>query len=250
MIKAVFIDMDNTLLRTQQLYEDAHAQLAALVRARTGVDADAIITETRRCEIELFPIYGYGREMLPSAFEESLLHFVPDATAADIATVRDYANNVYRREAEVKAGAEDAIRTLSAHVPVYLLTAGDQEVQESRVAKLPFRDRFREIYIVSEKDAAVYTKLLAKHRINPEDAVMIGDSLKSDIVSSVAAGMSAIYIADQNWTAREMTGQKLPTERVTELKDLTEAVAFLLPQILPAADVSAPKQRPPRAPGF
>lgn len=248
-IKAVFIDMDNTLLRTQQLYEDAHDELAGIIGARTGIPAPVVIEETRRREIGLFPLHGYGREMLPAAFAETLLHYIPDATPADVLAVRDCANNVYRRDAEVKKGAEEAILALAAHVPVYLLTAGDDEVQRSRVAKLPFRGSFTAIYIVPEKDPALYTALLAKHGLQPSEAVMIGDSLKSDIVSPVAAGMSAVYIPDMNWAAREQAGQEFPATGAKQVKDISEAVAYLLPQITATPDVKpVPVRRRPPAP--
>jgi putative hydrolase of the HAD superfamily len=149
----------------------------------------------------------------------------------------------------VKQGAAEAILAMAAHVPVYLLTAGDDAVQRSRVEKLPFKDSFKGIYIVPEKDPALYTALLAKHGLQPAEAVMIGDSLKSDIVSPVAAGMTAVYIPDMNWAAREQAGQEFPSERATQVKDISEAVAFLLPQITATPDVKpAQVRRKPPAP--
>lgn len=242
-IKAVFIDMDNTLLRTQQLYEDAHEELAVMIGARTGIPGPVVIEETRKREIGLFPVHGYGKEMLPAAFAETLLHYIPDATPEDVLAARGIANNVYACEAEVKKGAEDAILIMARHVPVYLLTAGDDEVQQARVEKLPFKDKFSGIYIVPEKDPALYTRILAKHGLQPSEAVMIGDSLKSDIVSPVAAGMSAVYIPDQNWAAREQAGQELPAERARQVNNITEAVVYLLPQITDTANEAKPAPR-------
>lgn len=226
MIKAVMFDMDNTLLETQVLYEEAHVELAKLI-ARFVPEATEkeVVTVLRNFETQLFDTMGYGALMLPQAFENTVLKYVPNASDALVDEARDMAFNVYAREAALKPGAEEAVKELSGKYRLFIVTAGDDEVQQGRIAKLAFAHLFEEIYIVPHKDKAVFDSILAAKGIKPEEAVMIGDSLRSDIYPALEAGMKAIHINSINWAGREMAGLQLPADKVTSHQNLATAVA-------------------------
>lgn len=234
--KAAFFDMDNTLIETQALYEEAHAALALFIQGAGPFEAGDIIRHTREEEAKLFSRYGYGKEMLPHAFENALLHYVPDATEAEKAIARNIANDVYARQAVPKKGAMEAVGRISAVTKTYLVTVGDEDVQNRRIETLPCRGHFAKIYVVSKKDTDTYRDILADIGVDAADAVMIGDSLKSDIMPAIDAGMKAIHIPANNWQAREMTGATLP------------AGARVMQEILEAADeITGQRSRASRA---
>jgi len=224
MIKAVFFDMDNTLLKTQELYEDAHGMLADFVARLAPVTAEETIATARRIETGLFATFGYAAAGLNQAFEDTLRTLVPAATPAQIAEVRKIADTVYEREAELKPGAIEAIGQLAPQARLFLVTAGEEWVQQWRLSTVPFAGAFEKIYIVPEKDAKLYREILAEAGLKPEEAVMVGDSLRSDILPALEVGMSAIYISSINWAGREMTGFAMPEHGVTA-PDLLGAAA-------------------------
>lgn len=228
MIKAVFFDMDNTLLCTQELYEEAHGELARFIDARRPLPADEIIETARKFEVALFDVYAYGAEMLPQAFENTLLHYIPDASDALVDEARRIANNVYASVPAVKPGAAEALELLASRFDLYIITAGDREVQQQRIDNMPFRDMFNEIVIVPEKNAGTYEALLSRLGLRAEEAVMIGDSLRSDIIPSIEAGMSAIHIASINWHGREMNGLALPGAGASVAAGLVDAAKLIL----------------------
>ena len=230
MIKAVLFDMDNTLLKTQELYEDAHVALAQFVARFKPVPESETLAVVRRIETGLFATFGYAASGLNQAFENALVELVPEASAADIAAVRAIADTVYQRQAELKPGAVEAIAQLAPQARLILVTAGEEWVQQWRLSSVPFADKFEEIYIVPEKDVALYRAILAKAGIEPEEAIMVGDSLRSDILPAIEAGMGAIYISSINWAGREMTGFALP-EHCKTAPDLTDAAAQITAQI-------------------
>ncbi len=227
--KAVFIDMDNTLIETQNLYEDAHTALIAFIYTLGPFEQDEVLQTVRKREVALFDTYGYGREMLPHAFEDTLRHYVPDAQAAELKQVRDMAESVYTRTATVKDGVPEALEKLARTHTLYLVTVGDESVQTPRIDALPFRDLFENTFIVSAKNVEAYKTVLAHTGVVAKDATMIGDSLASDIVPALESGMAAIYVPAQNWHGREMAGQTLPDRAVVK-KSFAEAVDFLSPQ--------------------
>lgn len=245
MVKAVFLDMDNTLIETQQIYIDAENRFADFMLS-CGVQHGAadIVARLHARMIELFDQYAYGKEMLPQSYEDVLKEYVPDATAAEAAHARAIANDVYATEAKIKPGAGDALKALAAAgFDLYLITVGDADVQNFRVAALPFRQMFKQIFVVDDKNAEVYADALGRAGLKGEDAVMIGDSLKSDIIPARQNGMQAIHVPAINWHGREMAGQTLP-QGASAQPDISAAAADVIARFAPAAANDA---KPPRA---
>ncbi len=228
MIKTVLIDLDNTLLETQALYSAAEARLQDYILARVAADPRAVAGEIQRRKLALFEEYGYDPAMLPRAYEETLVHFVPAANDNDILAARSFGLHIFEAEARLKDGAEEAIRRLSEHFTLCIVTVGDDMVQRRRIDALPFRDVFRELFIVPEKKPQTYASVLARLDCSPGEAVMIGDSLMSDIIPAVEAGLTAIHIPTENWTERETQGLELPKGRVALHASLSDAADFLV----------------------
>lgn len=238
MVKAVFLDMDNTLIETQQIYIDAENRFADFMLSCGVHDkSEDVVERLRARQIEIFDHYGYGKELLPQAYEDVLKEYVPDADAGEIAHARDMAYNVYRTEAKIKTGAQDALRALAdAGLDLYLITVGDLDVQKNRVAALPFKHMFRDVFVVEDKNPQVYAEALAKAGLKGEETVMIGDSLKSDIVPARKNGMEAIHIPAVNWHGREMAGQTLP-EGASAQHTITAAAADVVARFGKTPDV-------------
>lgn len=237
--KAVFVDMDNTLIETQALYEAAHDDLVAFIYGCGPFEAAEILHTVRARETALFDVYGYGRDMLPHAFEDTLRHYVPDAKPDEIRHVRDMAQKVYDSIAKVKDGAGEALLRLAAHFTLYLVTVGDETVQQPRIDALPFKDIFAKTFIVAAKNTETYRRILQETDVEPEEATMIGDSLASDIHPAINAGMKAVYVPAQNWHGREMAGQSVP-DNVPVRSTILAAAELLVPQ-----DNKKPAPHPP-----
>lgn len=254
MIKAVLIDLDNTLLETQALYTAAEGDLAQFILALSPAEPQGVAEEIQRRKLVLFDQYGYDPEMLPKAFEQALVHFVPAATDDDILEARRLGRRIFEQEARLKDGVEEAVHELADNFALYLVTVGDETVQRSRIATLPFRDAFRDTFIVPDKNEQTYVSVLARCECAPHEAVMIGDSLKSDIIPAAAAGLTAIHIPGDNWHGREMQGLELPPERVVTYRTLREATNSLVIAQAKDAPLFTPKaplaRRPPFRPGY
>jgi putative hydrolase of the HAD superfamily len=252
MIKAVLIDLDNTLLETQALYTAAEADLALQIHALSGADPCDIADEIQQRKLTLFDRYGYDPAMLPRAYEESLIAFVPSATDDDILHAHRLGFRIFEEEARLKEGVEDAVRLLAERFILYIVTVGDDAVQRKRIDTLPFRDVFSGMFIVPDKDADTYRTVLRMCSQAAEETVMIGDSLKSDIIPAVEAGLSAIHIPGENWAGREMQGLEAPAERAVQCASLRDAVDYLLNlEVEPERTVrKAPLSRRPPRPGF
>lgn len=244
MVKAVFLDMDNTLIETQRIYTESQERFVEFVQS-CGVheSRDTILADVQRRMITLFDRFAYGKELLPRTYEDSLKHFLPDASEKEIKHARDLAFDIYATEAKIKEGAQEALITLKrAGLQLYLITVGDIDVQQGRVDKLPFKNLFDDIFIVSDKNPRVYAGVLKQLGLKGKDAVMIGDSLKSDIAPARQNGMQAVHIPADNWHGREMAGQKLPGGAVT-MPDILSAARDIAEKYGTQAAPAAPKKQ-------
>ncbi|MDI1228267.1 MAG: HAD family hydrolase [bacterium] len=249
MIIAVLLDMDNTLIATQDLFEEAHDRLTAFIESRTKTPPAESVATVRRFEVELFAHFGYGTGMLPQAFENALLKYAPQSSDADIAAVRGMASDVYTRAAHVIPGVPQALESMAQHFDLYILTAGEPGAQQRRIDALPFRHLFKGTFPVPEKTPETYLTLLKKLGLQPHEVVMIGDSLKSDIIPSVAAGLSAIHIPHANWVGREMAGLKMPESTLAAVfNHMSGAAASLISGAVRPSAVAPPLPQKPAAP--
>jgi putative hydrolase of the HAD superfamily len=224
MIKAVFVDMDDTLIVNAVLYDHARMQLCGYLR-NYGLKNDEIIAHNVKINADLFPTHGYSRERFPLSFEMTLKHFIPNADDDMIAEVRAMAETTFNTVAPLKPGTLEAVDLLTARFPVYMVTQGDKGVQENRIAHLPFKDKLAGIFIVDKKSKETFEALGQKLGLQPGEAVMAGDSIKSDVATAVAAGFYGVWIEAHNWTAVEKA--EFPRERAFKFSSLLEFARHL-----------------------
>jgi putative hydrolase of the HAD superfamily len=231
--------MDDTLIATTALYEKAKDSFDAYL-APYGVSRDELERVYDQAERHLFAVYGYSRARFPASFEQTLKHFIPDATPEMIAEVRGFGEKVFDTPADLLPGVDKAMELLFAKYPVYLVTQGDKSVQEDRIAQLPFRDKFTDVFIIEKKSKETFENLAAQLGYAPGDVAMMGDSLKSDINTSVAAGLRAYWVQGQNWQMMENDDQHCPAA-AKKFTNLLDAARDICGDAKPA---SAPKQGP------
>jgi putative hydrolase of the HAD superfamily len=238
MPKAIFIDMDDTLLATTALYEVAKDRFKAYM-APYGVTREELESVYNQAERDNFKIHGYSRARFPASFENTLKHFIPGATPEMIAEVRGFGEQVFETEAALLPGTEEAVKLLTENYPVYLVTQGDRSVQTPRIAQLPFCDKLSGIFIIEEKSQETFEKIAAQLGYAPADVVMIGDSLKSDIKPAIAAGLQAIWVEHHNWKMMENASHTAPPE-AKRFPTLLDAARDLTGGHLPSAPKNGP----------
>lgn len=197
MIKAICLDMDDTLIVNQVLYTNAEFMLAGYLQ-NFGVTPEDTFTVFAATEKTNYQTMGISIARFPLSFEMTLRHFVPDATPDMIATVRDMGERVFRTVADVKPGTTTALETLAKIAPLHIVTGGADHVQQFRIDNLPFKDKFNTFTIIAKKDVDVYHDVAKKLGLKPSEIIMIGDSLKSDVLPAVEAGMRAVWIEALN----------------------------------------------------
>ena len=178
------------------------AIIARVTHPLDPLSAEEIEAHVNRTELANLEYYGYG----VSSFVLSLIETAIDLTGGRIAgsDLRDLirlAKHMLTEEVEVFAGARDALTTLAASYPLMLVTKGDLLHQTSKLERSGLRDCFRFVEVVSHKTAATYAAICSRHGVDPGRFLMVGNSLRSDVLPVIEMGGWAVHIpAALSWS--------------------------------------------------
>ncbi len=193
MFDVIAFDADDTLWHNETLYsitQDKFKQLLSRYRSTNGIDRELYETEIRNLRH-----YGYGIKSFTLSMIETAIELTGGRVRGEeIREIIDFAREMLEAPVQLLEGVQEVVHTLSASHPLMIITKGDLFDQESKIARSGLADYFTHVEIVSHKTEDTYKALLAKHNIHPERFLMVGNSLKSDILPSVAIGSQAVYI--------------------------------------------------------
>jgi putative hydrolase of the HAD superfamily len=221
----VLFDGDNTLWLIERLYDEARERLCDTIENLGAVRAEVEAFQRSR-DAELYTKYGYSQARFPQSFVDTLLRFVPSADAAMIQACEQLGRAVFEATPPVREEVDAVLERLSASHRLVLFTAGDEEIQQARVHAFGRGHHFDCIKIVPRKSAEAFRSLISELGLDVSQTWMVGDSLISDILPAVEAGLRAIYLSADNWTPIERREARVPLG-VPTVHNLTEIFAFI-----------------------
>lgn len=194
-IRLVGFDGDDTLWRSEDYYRAAEAALEDVLSAYIDLGAAGMQQHLLAVERRNLKVFGYGAKgMTLSMIEAAIALTDGRISAADIKRILDIGRATLEHPVELLDGIREAVTAIAARHPVVLITKGDLFHQEAKIARSGLTDLFPRIEIVSEKDPATYTRVLAEFGVAPGEFAMIGNSLPSDVEPVVALGGWGIHM--------------------------------------------------------
>ena len=192
-ISAIGFDADDTLWQNEQFYrltETRFTQLLADYAEPTALSARLLETEKRTLGLYGFGIKGFTLSMLETAIEVTDGK-VPALVLSEILAA---GREMLSHPVEPLPHALAALEALRNDYRLILITKGDLFDQERKLAQSGLGDLFAAVEIVSDKNAATYSRIFSRHADGPERALMVGNSLKSDVVPAIEAGSWGVYV--------------------------------------------------------
>jgi putative hydrolase of the HAD superfamily len=193
MLTTICFDADDTLWHNERFFVLTQEHFAELLRDHADPDhlADRLLAAERRNIGHYgFGIKGFVLSMIETALEVTE-HRVPGAVIAEIIAA---GQEMLRHPIELLPGVEQTISALSAEFTLLLVTKGDLLDQERKLAQSGLGDAFDGVEIVSDKTADVYRAIFKRAGARPEDALMAGNSLKSDVNPVIEAGGWGVHV--------------------------------------------------------
>jgi putative hydrolase of the HAD superfamily len=192
-VRWIGFDADDTLWHNESIFEKVHEryfELLARYHDSAAVERALFATEGRNLEL-----YGYGiKGYMLSAIETAIDLTEGKIGTAEVREILTLGREMMNHPVDLLEGAKEALDLLAASYPLMLITKGDLRDQERKLAKSGLADRFRVIEIVSEKDRRTYEGVLRRNAIDPSKFLMVGNSVKSDILPVLELGGSGVHV--------------------------------------------------------
>ncbi|NBD35955.1 MAG: HAD hydrolase-like protein [Chloroflexi bacterium] len=223
----IAFDADDTLWHNESKFAAAQANFRQMMAAyHPGDVVDEALNQTERENIHH---YGYGVKSYTLSLIETAIRLTDGQLPASvIQKVLDGAKEMITDAVEPLEHVEDVLAQLKPTYPLMLLTKGDLFEQDAKIAKSGLASYFTHIEVVSEKNAQVYAALLEKYGIAPARFLMVGNSLRSDILPIVEIGGHAVHIPYHiTWVHEVATPSQEHADGYEQLEHIGQLPALL-----------------------
>jgi putative hydrolase of the HAD superfamily len=229
-IRVVGFDGDDTLWHSESRFEVTQTAFRELLqRHAPGADIDRRLAEM---EMKNLNVYGYGVKSFTLSMLETAIELTAGRIpATDLDVILGWGKRMLMEPTELLDGVADTLRSLSGRYDLMLITKGDLFDQEGKLARSGLGDLFWGVDVVSEKDVETYRAVFKRRGIEPRKFVMVGNSLRSDVVPVVKLGARAVHIPYHvTWQHEHVAESDLPENgwaRISSIKELPAALENL-----------------------
>lgn len=215
-------DADDTLWHNESIFEHTHERYRALLAQyhdQATVDRTLFATEMRNLEL-----YGYGvKGFTLSAIETAIQLTKGKIRADEIQHLIELGREMLAHPVELLEGVAETLAALAGQHRMLVITKGDLRDQERKLMKSGLAGHFHHVEIVSEKNEATYAAILRRHGIPVDRFLMVGNSLKSDILPVLALGGTGAFVPYHlTWAAERVEQMPAVVDRLFQLKTFRE----------------------------
>jgi putative hydrolase of the HAD superfamily len=226
-LKVIAFDADDTLWINEPYFQETENKFCALLE--DYMPHHAVAKELFKTEIDNLALYGYGvKGFILSMVETALRISNNTVSIATIEKAIEYGKELLEKPIELLEGVEEVLKTLKGKYRLVVATKGDLLDQERKLKKSRLEHYFHHIEIMSDKQETDYLGLIKHLDIQPQEFLMIGNSLKSDILPVLAIGGHAVHIPYHTTWAHEKMEQTIEHENFRQVTTIKEILPFLL----------------------
>ena len=226
-ITVIAFDADDTLWDNEPFFRNAEHKLCEML-SPYGTEEE-LSDRIFGVEMANMPDYGYGAIAFTMSLIESAIKISDGKiTAKEIGEIIEMGRQLLRLDAKPLDGVAETLRTLkeSGKYRLVVFTKGELLTQENKLKRSGLRSFFEKVFIVSDKKEANYQALCNDLRIEPVELLMVGNSLKSDILPALNIGASAIYIPYEIMWQHEIIDH-FDHERMAQVGNIREIITIL-----------------------
>ncbi len=192
-ISTIGFDADDTLWQNETFFrmtEQRFTELLSEHGAHEVISAKLLEAERRNLRFYGFGVKGFTLSMIETAVEVTN----GEVSASVIAEILGFGRQMLQNPVETLPHAKETLDALAGSYRILLITKGDLFDQERKLAQSGLGDYFSAVEIVSDKTPQTYERIFTRHGDGPQRAVMVGNSLKSDVVPALRAGSWGVYV--------------------------------------------------------
>ena len=225
-LKVIAFDADDTLWVNEPYFRATEEQFYKMLgefSSQRGLERELLKTE-----IENLGFYGYGiKGFVLSMIETALKVTENRINARSIARIIALGKEMMSQPIELLDGVEEVLDALKEKYRLVVATKGDLLDQERKLRKSGIAHHFHHVEIMSEKDDANYLKLIRHLDIQPDELMMIGNSLKSDIIPVLNVGGHGVHVPYHITWAHEQIEHTIDDEKFRSVEGIRDVLGFL-----------------------
>lgn len=224
--KYIFFDADDTLWENERYFRAAEDKFAALLSDYTSPEGvQQMLWQKQEDNI---PLFGYGSKTYMLGMTDAALELCGGSLPENIYYgIKNIITDLAFHNLEIIEGVEQTLQALQGHYTLIVATKGDLTEQMGKFRSSGLAKYFHHCEVMENKDEKNYLELIAKHDIRPEELLMIGNSVKSDIAPVAAVGGWAIHIPHEIVWVHEMMDMPA-SDRIIEVSEIRDILVHLL----------------------
>lgn len=228
-IKVIAFDADDTLWENEIFFREAEHKLSVLL-SEFG-DEKTITDKLFELELKNIALYGYGvKNFILSAIETAMEVSDSSVSNKTLKDIIEVGNDILRKPVVLLDDVREILPEIAKSYKIILATKGDLLDQQSKVARSGLADLFQHVEVMSDKKKYNYESLLKQLQVKPEEFLMIGNSLKSDVLPVLELGANAVHIPFHTTWIHEMVSEDdLKGKEFIKLNSFKELMHLMSP---------------------
>jgi putative hydrolase of the HAD superfamily len=225
-IKVVAFDADDTLWHNESYFQEVEHKFCALLEEY--LPQHTVERELLKTEIDNISLYGYGIKAFMLSMIETAIR-ISDSTirVTVIEKIIELGKEMLDKPIDKLEGVDEVLPALKEKYRLVVATKGDLLDQERKLKKSGLEHYFHHTEIMSEKAEADYVKLIKHLDIQPSEFLMVGNSLKSDVLPVISIGGHGFHVPYHITWGQEKIEKTIEHRNFKEFKKLTEILEYL-----------------------
>lgn len=226
-LKTIAFDADDTLWHNEPYFDEAQAKFCELFAGYAS--NQEILQLILSHQVTNLPLYGFGIKAFVLSMIESALELTNNQiSGAGIEKIIKIGKDLLQKPVELLPNVEAVLKQLQGKYKLVVATKGDLKDQHRKLHDSGIGHYFHHIEVMSDKKELDYEKMLARLDCKPEDFIMIGNSLKSDILPVLNIGGHAYHIAYLTTWEYEKIDFEIKHDNFKSLENITDVLPILL----------------------
>jgi putative hydrolase of the HAD superfamily len=220
-IKVIAFDADDTLFINEPYFEETEKEFCILME--DYLSHQSISQEVFRLQVANLPLYGYGiKSYILSMIETAINVSNGTVSIKHIEKILDLGKDLLQKPIELIDGVEETLKALHGKYKLVVATKGDLKDQQRKLHDSGLGPYFHHIEVMADKEALNYEKLLKRLEIEPHEFMMIGNSLKSDVLPVLEIGGYACHVPFHTTWAHERIDHEVKHDNFKAFIDIRE----------------------------
>ena len=226
-IKVISFDADDTLWQNENLFRKTECDFCKIMLPYS--EKEKAIKLLWNKEVKNIPLYGYGIKAFTLDMLETALKISKGKlTAAETKQIINLGKKLIKSPIVLFEGAERTLKILNKKYKIVVTTKGDLLEQENKIYRSGLDKYLHHIEVMSEKNKASYAHLIKELNIKPQEFLMVGNSIKSDILPVLEIGANAVFIPSKfTWFYEDGDASKIPAKNFLKLNKISQLIKLL-----------------------